>query len=74
MLGMWLAELIVVLLYIVLGVIPLWRLVGKAGFSTSWKVMTLMPIVGALMVHVLAFVEWPIEQELKSLRGSGHSR
>lgn len=62
-----------VLLLIWLGVFLFTLLISvkiamKAGYSTRWGVLALVPFVGFVVLILFAFVEWPIHRELEDLR------
>ena len=45
------------------------RIIGKMGFSPWLVLLNLIPIAGLVLIIYFAFVEWPIEKELKKLKG-----
>ena len=50
-----------------------WRIFVKAGYNGALALLNLVPGVGPLVVMViLAFGRWPIEDELAALRASAH--
>ena len=46
-------------LFVVLTVLPLWRICKKAGFSPAISLLGLIPILGTVLMFYLAFAEWP---------------
>ena len=44
------------------------RIFGKAGYHGAMGLLMFIPVVNLVMILVLAFKKWPIEDELKSLR------
>lgn len=48
-----------------------WRIATKAGYQGALSLLMLIPLVNLIILLIFAFTEWPIETELKSLRGSG---
>ena len=44
------------------------RIFSKAGFSWALGLLILVPIANIVILFVLAFAEWPIQRELRSLR------
>jgi hypothetical protein len=42
-------------------IIPAWKIVSRAGFSGAWSLLLIVPILGAVMYWVFAFVRWPID-------------
>ena len=62
MFGIGPAELfiIVVILFIIL--IPVWftgKILAKAGFSSWFALITLIPFVNVIALWVFAFIQWP---------------
>ena len=39
------------------------RAVAKAGFSSWWAVLALVPIVNVIMLWVFAYAKWPAQPE-----------
>ncbi len=68
MLGMGIGEGIVVVVYVLVGIVPMWRVVRKAGFPMWLRLFTVIPGVGAVVVLIMAFVEWPVQRELDALK------
>lgn len=54
---------IIVLLFSAIWVIPLWRIVRKAGYPGSLALLSIIPIVNFVMLWVFAFSRWPIERD-----------
>lgn len=52
-------HLIIVLMFMLLWVIPLGLIFKKAGFNPLWAILAFFPLMGIVMVWVLACVEWP---------------
>jgi hypothetical protein len=46
----------------VIFVIPVWRIVQKAGFHGALSLLGLIPIVNIVLLWVFAFVKWPNER------------
>ncbi len=47
-----------------------WRIFSKAGYSGALGLLILIPVVNLIAVCVLAFAQWPLEQEVKRLRAA----
>lgn len=48
---------------VVLVIVPLWRICGRAGFSPALSLLAVIPVLGFLIVAaVLGFAEWPSEK------------
>lgn len=45
------------------------KIISRAGYSGWWILIMLVPIVNIVMLLVFAFKEWPIQRELRELRG-----
>ena len=46
-------------------VLPYWKIFGKAGFSSWFSVLMVMPLVNIAMLFFLAFAEWPSLKQQK---------
>ena len=44
-------------------IIPAWKIVSRAGFSGAWSLLLFVPLVGAIMYWVFAFMKWPIDSD-----------
>lgn len=47
-----------------------WRVAQKCGYPGSYSLLVLIPLVNIVIMLMWVFSEWPIEAELKRLRGS----
>jgi hypothetical protein len=45
------------------------KIITRAGYSGWWVLIILVPIANIVMLLVFAFKEWPIQRELRELRG-----
>lgn len=52
----------------VLMIFAWYRVLNKMGFPNWYFILFLIPFVGPFMFLYLAFVEWPIERDMASLR------
>jgi len=53
-----------IILFLLVGyLLPLWRIVSKAGFSGAFSLLALVPLVNIVMLWVFAFVRWPVEKD-----------
>ena len=59
MFSLGLSELFLVFLYGLLVILPLWKIVGKAGFHPALSILIRVPVVNVVMIYVFAFIEWP---------------
>jgi hypothetical protein len=41
--------------------IPVWRIVSKAGYSGAWSLIMFVPLINLIMIWVFAFSRWPVE-------------
>jgi hypothetical protein len=55
----WLIILVILAIYLV----PLWRIVSRAGFHGAFSVLALIPFVNIVMLWVFAFAKWPRERD-----------
>ena len=54
---------IILLLYLVVFVVPSWRIVSKAGYSGAWALLMLVPLVNIVALWLFAFSRWPYEKK-----------
>ena len=45
-----------------------WKIFEKAGYSGALALLMIIPIVSLIMMLVLAFGDWPVQQEVRRLR------
>lgn len=53
---------IVIFGYVLVIVVPCWRIVSKAGYAGAWSLLSLVPLVNIVALWVFAFVRWPHEK------------
>jgi hypothetical protein len=50
----------IILLFITgIFVVPLWRIISKAGYSGAWSLLCFVPFLNLIMLWVFAFAKWP---------------
>jgi len=59
-LGLW--HFLIVCTFSVLFVVPVWRIVSKAGYSGALSLLGLIPLVNIVLLWVFAFSEWPTQR------------
>jgi hypothetical protein len=52
-------QLIFLLIWIVVIIVPFWKIFSKAGFSGWLSLLMLLPLVNLIMLYFLAFARWP---------------
>ncbi len=62
--------LVFVLVMVAVGVLPYFFIFRKAGWHWAMGFLMLLPLVNLVMLYVLAFARWPIEDRFPSA-GSG---
>src|SRR5664279_6457229 len=45
------------------------KIISRAGYSGWWVLIMFVPVVNIIMLLIFAFKEWPIQRELRELRG-----
>ncbi len=51
-------------------VVPLWKICGRAGFPPALAVLAVVPMLGLLIVAgILAFAEWPATRQRRLTQG-----
>lgn len=53
---------IIIAPWLVVVLVPGWRIASKAGFHGAWSLLLLVPLVNLVTIWVFAFVRWPTEQ------------
>jgi len=69
--GLWATFGVYLLLYLAIGVLSIIAtvsVVGKAGYSRWWVLITFVPLVGTIFIFVFAFSTWPVTTEVQMLR------
>jgi len=59
----------IALFFLILTIVIWWKIFAKAGYSGALGLLMLIPLVNFILLLVLAFGEWPIQRELRSVRG-----
>jgi hypothetical protein len=54
---------------IALIIVVYWKIASKAGYPGWYALGFLVPCVNLVLLVLFAFTEWPIERELRELRG-----
>ena len=62
-LSMW--HWIILLIFLAIYIVPLWRILNKAGFHGALAFLSLIPLVNIVLLWVFAFVKWPVERSSK---------
>ena len=45
------------------------KIISRAGYSGWWVLIVIVPIANIVMLLIFAYKEWPIQRELRELRG-----
>ena len=54
----WLIILLILSIYLV----PVWRIVSKAGYNGAFSLIGFVPVLNIIMLGVFAFSKWPNER------------
>jgi hypothetical protein len=46
-----------------------WFVAKKAGYEPWYGILMIVPILNLVLLYFFAFTDWPIEEELKRLKG-----
>lgn len=65
-----LLALLMSLFTIVIYVVANWKIAIKAGYAGPLSLLMLIPVAHSVFYLIFAFDEWPIERQLRALRGS----
>ncbi|MCK9555582.1 hypothetical protein M0R36_07185 [bacterium] len=67
--GLMIYSMIILLLGMAaLVVIIWWRIVSKTGYPGVLSLLMFVPVANIVLIVILAFTEWPIERENRSLK------
>jgi len=50
------------LLFWAVFLVPLWRIISKAGYSGAWALISLIPFINIIALWIFAFAKWPNER------------
>ncbi|MDC2861073.1 hypothetical protein [Delftia sp. DT-2] len=62
----WLIALLVIAPVAALMVVPAWRILQRSGHSGAWALLMLVPVLGFVVLWVLAFSKWPNDKDGKT--------
>ena len=66
--GTWgITHWLILIVWVVVFIVPCWRIVQKAGFSGAWSLIAFVPLLNLIFFWIFAFMKWPNE------RSSGQS-
>ena len=51
----------IVLIFVVIGIVPYWKIFGKAGFSPWLSLCMLVPLLNLVVLYVVAFSTWSVQ-------------
>lgn len=54
---------IILVVWLAVFIVPLWRIVSKAGFPGALALLAIIPLLNIVLLWVFAFVKWPIERK-----------
>lgn len=70
MFGLGVPEMFVLSFIGIFFILPFWKIFSKAGYPGWLSLLMVVPLLNLGMLFYLAFSEWPIQQELKHIKGS----
>jgi len=47
------------LVYVAIVVIPLWRIIKRAGYPGAWALLAIIPLANIIALWYFAFTPWP---------------
>ena len=56
------------LIILVIEILAFCKIFSKAGYSWAFGLLTLVPFGTVIMILILAFSDWPIHKELRTLK------
>jgi hypothetical protein len=63
------AYFLFIIIIVILSIVIYWRIAMKAGYPGAYSLLMLVPLVNLIILIMFAFTEWPIERDVKALRG-----
>jgi hypothetical protein len=57
-----LPEIVLVFFVGFLTILPLWKIVGKAGYHPALSLLAFIPLVNVISLYGFAFANWPIQK------------
>lgn len=61
---------LLIIVFLAFGIYCTWRVAEKCGYNGAYSLLMLIPLVNIIVQLVWVFSEWPIETELRRLRGT----
>ncbi len=61
--------LIGVIVFLVVAIVPYWKIWSRSGHSGWWSLLMLVPVVNIVMLWVVAFKRWPAEERRVNVAG-----
>jgi len=52
-------QLIIMLIWVLVVVIPFWKITSKAGYSGWLSLLIIVPLVNVIYMYFIAFAKWP---------------
>ena len=65
----WVVWLLIFCAILILHIVCYWRVASKAGYPGILSLLMLVPLANFILLLYFAFTDWPIELELRRLRG-----
>ncbi|MEO0914485.1 MAG: hypothetical protein AAFY59_16125 [Pseudomonadota bacterium] len=62
-------QIILVIVFIVIAIIPYWKIWSRSGHSGWWSLLMLVPLLNIVMLWVIAFKRWPAEERRADVSG-----
>jgi len=56
---------ILILLFVIIIVIPFWKIFTKAGYPGVLSLVMFVPLVNIILIYYFAFAKWPAIKETK---------
>jgi uncharacterized membrane protein YhaH (DUF805 family) len=60
--GLGFGELVLVLAMAMALMLPVWRILTKAGYSGAWALLIFVPWVNLASLFVFAYLDWPLQR------------
>ena len=54
---------LIMLIFGIVFVFPVWRIAVKAGYSGAWSLLLFLPLFNVIILWIFAFSTWPVEKK-----------
>ena len=67
------SPLVMMVIVMIIGLVPLWRIVTRTGHNGWWSLLAFVPIGNLIGLWILAFTRWPaVDTRQEAVTGQQH--